>query len=202
MSIKIIDYGVCNALSVKNMLNRIGFPCSVVKSPKEINIYDKLILPGIGSFDNGMNNLKNLSWTSYFKNEFDYEKKYLLGLCLGMQILLDDSEEGSLGGLGLISGKVKKLNFDNNNKIPNIGWRNLTIKNSSLLTNELQLNDQFYFVHSYYCDVYDDTSIVATTSHATSFPAIIKKNNVFGCQFHPEKSNIYGMKILKNFANL
>ena len=99
MSIKIIDYGVCNALSVKNMLNRIGFPCSVVKSPKEINIYDKLILPGIGSFDNGMNNLKNLSWTSYFKNEFDYEKKYLLGLCLGMQILLDDSEEGSLGGL-------------------------------------------------------------------------------------------------------
>jgi glutamine amidotransferase len=119
-----------------------------------------------------------------------------------MQLLLDESEEGKLKGLGLIPGKVKKLNFDLNNKIPNIGWRNIEILNSNSIIKKLGKNDKFYFVHSYFCNVTDDKNIVALSEHTVKFPAIIKKNKIFGCQFHPEKSNIYGMKILENFVNL
>ncbi len=202
MSIYIIDYGVCNASSVQNMLTRIGYPCKIINSPNEITPKSKLILPGIGSFDNGIKNLEKFLWIDYFKNYFDYENQYLLGLCLGMQLLLDESEEGKLKGLGLIPGKVKKLNFDLNNKIPNIGWRNIEILNSNSIINKLEKNDKFYFVHSYFCNVTDDKNIIALSEHTVKFPAIIKKNKIFGCQFHPEKSNIYGMKILENFVNL
>ncbi len=202
MSINIIDYGVCNASSVQNMLTRIGYPCSIVSSPKEITSKNKLILPGIGSFDNGIKNLEKLSWIDYFKNDFDSNNQYLLGLCLGMQLLLDESEEGELKGLGIIPGQVKKLYFDLNNKIPNIGWRNVKILNSNPIVKKLDKDDRFYFVHSYFCNVKDDKNIIASTQHSIKFPAIITKNRIFGCQFHPEKSNIYGMKILENFANL
>ena len=132
MSISIIDYGVCNASSVQNMLNRLGYPCRIVSNPKEIKKDNKLILPGIGSFDNGMKNLNKLYWDRYFKNEFNLDKQYLLGFCLGMQVLLKNSEEGSMDGLNLISGKVRRLQADSNQKTPNMGWRSLQIINSNL----------------------------------------------------------------------
>jgi glutamine amidotransferase len=202
VSISIIDYGVCNASSVQNMLNRLGYPCRIIRNPKEVEKDNKLILPGIGSFDNGMKNLNKLCWDRYFKNEFNLDKQYLLGFCLGMQVLLKNSEEGSMDGLNLISGKVRRLQADSNQKIPNMGWRSLQIINSNFLTNTLTEQDKFYFVHSYYCDIEKKNQIIALSNHVKNFPAIIQKNKIIGCQFHPEKSNIYGMKILESFAQI
>ncbi len=201
MTISIIDYGVCNSYSVKNMINRIGYPCNIINSPSEIKNDSKLILPGIGSFDNGIKNLKKFSWDIYLKNDFKPDKQHLLCFCLGMQLLFNNSEEGNLDGLALISGNVRKLK-KGSMKIPNMGWRNLKLIKSHPITNNILLEDKFYFVHSYFCDLDEKHTVLAESNHAEPFPAIIEKQKIIGCQFHPEKSNIYGMKIIENFINL
>jgi glutamine amidotransferase len=200
--IQVIDYGVCNSFSVKNAMTRTGYPCSIIKSPKEIIKNSKLILPGIGSFDNGMKNLEDKSWKSFFQNEYDKQNQYLLGFCLGMQLLLNSSEEGNKNGLGLINGNVLKLNSDNTFKIPNMGWRINKFKINHKIIDSIEESNQFYFVHSYYCNVNYSENIIATSKHLINFPSIICSNKIIGIQFHPEKSNIFGMKILSNFAVL
>ena len=186
---------------VKNALTRTGFPCSIIKSPKEVSKEAKLILPGIGSFDNGIKNLEDRSWKSFFVNDYDKNYQYLLGFCLGMQLLLL-SEEGEQSGLGLIQGNVKKLISNNNFKTPNMGWRTNKIKFEHKILKNIKETMQFYFVHSYYCEIKDESKIVATSEHFINFPSIISEDKIIGIQFHPEKSNIIGMNLLKNFAEI
>ena len=138
--IQVIDYGVSNSHSVKNALTRTGFPCSIIKSPKEVSKEAKLILPGIGSFDNGIKNLEDRSWKSFFVNDYDKNYQYLLGFCLGMQLLLLSSEEGEQSGLGLIQGNVKKLISNNNFKTPNMVWRINKIKIENKILKNIKEN--------------------------------------------------------------
>jgi glutamine amidotransferase len=204
--ISIIDYGVSNSQSVSSILQKLGYNSRIIFRPSEIKNESKFILPGIGSYDYGINKLKKAGWFNFIKKKFLDKKYFLLGLCLGMQMLMSSSEEGYEVGLNLIPGKVKKFFFNSNNKkkykIPLVGWKNVEIVRNNRIFNNINKKDKFYFVHSYFCNPVNKKHILATTNYGFSFPSIIRKNNIFGFQFHPEKSYKQGMQILENFANL
>jgi len=204
--ISIIDYGVSNSQSVSNILNKLGYNSRIIFRPSEIDDESKFILPGIGSYDYGINKLKKSGWFNFIKNKFVDKKYFLLGLCLGMQMLMSSSEEGHQDGLNLIPGKVKKFLFNSLNKkkykIPLVGWKHLKIVKNNKILNNIYKKNKFYFVHSYFCNPVNKQHILATTNYGFSFPSIISKKNIFGFQFHPEKSHKQGMKLLENFANL
>ena len=198
--IAIFDYGAGNLYSLKCALERNGAKkVSIIKSFKNINRYDGLILPGVGNFDPAIksiepyrNNLNNL-----------IEKDFpILGICLGMEMLFDDSEEGKLEGLKILNGKVimlprKKV------KIPHMGWNNIEIADKkSKILHGLKDNCWFYFVHSYHIVPKDKKVIVANSKYGGNIPVVVEKNNLFGTQFHPEKSGINGAKIIKNFLRV
>ncbi|MBN1683068.1 imidazole glycerol phosphate synthase subunit HisH [Candidatus Bathyarchaeota archaeon] len=193
----IIDYNVGNLFSMKNALKKIGLKVEISSDPKTIMESNAVILPGVGNFGPASNNLAHLKDTI-----IDYVKhnRPLLGSCLGMQLLLNESEEGNGEGLKLIEGKVKK--FGSNVKIPHMGWNNIIIENNNDILDGLNEKSYFYFVHSYYPVIKNSTQIVACTCHGIKFPSIVSKQNVYGCQFHPEKSGEDGLKILKNFARM
>jgi len=201
--ITIIDYGVANLGSIKNMLKKIKCDFNVALNKEDIFNANKIILPGVGSFDNGVKALKS---KAFFEPLLEKASSGipLLGICLGMQLLAEASEEGNLEGLGLIKGKVKKFNFpkDKNLKIPHMCWNKIECENPSFLTSNLDSNSRFYFVHSYYFDCVDSKNILALTDYGIKFPSIVGKSKIFGTQFHPEKSHKYGMEIFSNFAKI
>ena len=201
--ITIIDYGVANIGSIQNMLRKIKCSFNLANNTEDILNASKIILPGVGSFDNGVKALKAKGFFEPLIEKANIGTP-LLGICLGMQLLAEASEEGSLCGLGLIKGKVKKLNLKDSLclKIPHMCWNRVSIKNSSELTSEIDSNSRFYFVHSYYFDCLDPSNILAETDYGISFASIVGKEKIFGTQFHPEKSHKYGIKIFSNFAKL
>jgi glutamine amidotransferase len=200
--IGIINYGVGNIQSVKNSLDFLSIPNGIINSPKEIKNFDKIILPGVGAFGAAMKKLNDLGFVGEIK-KFS-KNKPILGICLGMQLLFEESSEyGKHKGLGLIKGKV--LNFNKKVKklpIPLIGWTEIKKTAESPLLLGLDNEASFYSVHSYYCEPAVKSVILATSNYGIDFPAIVGKNKVFGCQFHPEKSQKAGLQILKNFQNL
>ncbi len=200
--IGIIDYKMGNIGSIQNMLKRISVK-SVISSKIEIlNNCDKLILPGVGSFDQGMKNLKNHNFIRFLNDYVIKDKKPILGICLGMQLFADNSEEGDLSGLGWIKGNVKKFNLRKDGlKVPHMGWNNIECKNSKLFLN-LPNEKRFYFVHSFFFECKNKENIISTTDYGINFASSINKQNIWGTQFHPEKSHICGMKLLKNYAKL
>lgn len=203
--IVIIDYNMGNLGSIKNMIKKIGSNAIISSNSNDILNADKLILPGVGSFDNGMSNLRNLGLISVLNNKVIEDRTPILGICLGMQLFTEKSEEGVLPGLGWIDGYTKKFDFTEssiNYKIPHMGWNYVKIQKKSPLFIDMYEDPRFYFVHSYHlvCNNNDDT--LATTEYAYEFVSAIMKNNIYGTQFHPEKSHKYGMKILKNFVEL
>jgi len=200
--IVVIDYKTGNIGSILNMLKKIDAKGMISSDPKDIKKADKLILPGVGSFDEGINNLKDSGLISVIEDKVIKEKTPIMGICLGMQLLAKRSEEGVLDGLGWIDAEVKRFKFENNElKIPHMGWNSVTVlKQDNLLRGMLE-QSRFYFVHSYYFACKDDKDALLATEYGHSFTSAVKKDNIIGVQFHPEKSHKFGMKLLENFAN-
>ena len=200
--ITIIDYGSGNLKSIKNGFLKIGTNAIISSSIKGINDAEALVLPGVGSFGNAMENLSK--YKTAIINHIDEEKPFL-GVCLGLQILFSSSEESpGVPGLDIFKGEV--LHFpqflkEKRLKIPQMGWNQLKIKNECPILAEVG-NDFMYFVHSYYVNPPDKNIVAATVDYGIDVPAVIYQNNVFATQFHPEKSGEKGLQILKNFVEL
>lgn len=202
--IVVIDYGMGNIASILNMFKRIGYRDVLFSNdPKQIESATKLLLPGVGAFDNGINSLKESGLIPLLNKRALEHKIPVLGICLGMQLLTRRSEEGEQRGLGWISADTRKFNFmDNPNlKIPHMGWNYITVKKESpLLTSSVR--SKYYFVHSYYVKCDNPNDVIATCNYGFEFDCIIQHDNIFGAQFHPEKSHKFGMELLYNFSKL
>ncbi len=187
------------------MLKKIGVKSQITSEIQEIKSAEKLLLPGVGAFDNGMTNLKEMGLLEVLNYKVLEEKVPILGICLGMQLMTFSSEEGVLEGLGWIKGRTIKFQFqDNSFKVPHMGWNIVTpAKNSKLFKGMEHQENRFYFVHSYYVRVEDDSVIVSKTEYGgIEFVSSFEYGNIFGVQFHPEKSHKFGMQILKNFSEV
>ncbi|MBN2545140.1 MAG: imidazole glycerol phosphate synthase subunit HisH [Spirochaetes bacterium] len=197
--IGVIDSKICNIFSLTNMLKKLGSDYIVITKPEEFHKIDRLILPGVGAFPKAMENLKKFRLIDKIK-DFSQKGSHILGICLGMQLLFEESLEfGKTTGLGLIPGKIVKISTDL--VLPHMGWNDLKIiKKISVLKNVSDKSD-VYFVHSYRAET-DAKYIAATTEYGETIPAVVYKNNIYGTQFHPEKSQKWGEIILKNFINL
>ena len=200
--IGIIDYGSGNLQSIINALNYLKIPAEIFNNPKDFNSYDKVILPGVGSFEFAIKNLKKRGFSKLIIDLVKSKKIKLLGICLGMQLLYDYSEEDNgCDGLGIIKGRVNKINLRNDIRVPNIGWRKINIQKKSDLFSDIEIDPIFYFVHSYGCETFNKNEVTGILNYGQIFDVVIESDNVFGTQFHPEKSQIVGLQILKNFSN-
>ena len=201
--IGIIDYGMGNLHSVKNALEFLGIENQIIADPSEIESIDKIIIPGVGSFKRAMDNLHAKNFVDPLV-KFGNSGKYLLGICLGMQLLAETGTEPTISsGLGLIPGSIELLKSDIL-RIPHMGWNGLKIKNDHPILEGVKLGADFYFVHSYAFHVESDENIVAVTPYGYDVPAIVKNKtgNIIGIQFHPEKSQKQGLKLIQNFSKL
>lgn len=199
----IIDYGMGNLRSVQKAFERIGIPAKLSGDVDEILGAEKLVLPGVGNFEQGIKNIKSRGLFEPLNTAVLDTKTPVIGICLGMQLMTEFSEEGNCDGFGWIKGKTKKFSFnDNNLKIPHMGWNNLTISNFNSIYKGIPSNSFFYFVHSYFIACDDENNILAQSNYGIDFVSSFQKENVFGCQFHPEKSHQTGLQILKNFSEL
>jgi glutamine amidotransferase len=204
--IVVIDNGMGNAGSVLNMIKRAGGSAVISADPDIISQADKLLLPGVGAFDKGIANLKKAEFFSTLQHKVLEDKTPFLGICLGMQMLFEKSEEGELPGLGWIKGKVKRFDFTDPSlqrlKIPHMGWNIVypAKENSLLPVNETEL--RYYFVHSYHvaCEQVED--VLAFSHYGYDFTCAVQNDNVYGVQFHPEKSHRFGMALMKSFIEL
>jgi len=202
--VQIIDYGVGNLSSVGNMIIKSGGKPILIKNPSDLNLSERIILPGVGSFDAGMKNLKDSNLIPVLNEAVNVNKVPFIGICLGMQLLFDTSEEGVSNGLGWVSGSVTKFSFDNNStlKIPHMGWNTVSVKKDSILANIRDEKLRFYFVHSYHVNCTNKDNILMTTNHGNTFVSAVQNDNIFGAQFHPEKSHRFGMDLLSNFIKI
>ena len=201
--IVIADYGVGNLGSIINMFKKAGTRAIASSDPAVLQQADKLILPGVGAFDAGMNKLNECGLVPLLSHLALEKKIPVLGLCLGMQLMTCQSEEGQLAGLGWIDAKTVRFKFERDQahlKIPHMGWNMLDIHRPHPLVSDLGIDARFYFVHTYHVVCADSADIVASTDYGYPFAAVISKGNVMGAQFHPEKSHKFGMKLLQNFA--
>ena len=201
--ITIVDYGMGNVGSIKNMLKYIGTESIITSDPDQINKASKLILPGVGSFDIAMKNIIKNNLQEVLNIKALKDKIPVLGICLGMQILTNSSEEGISKGLGWINANTLKFKFDETNfKIPHMGWNTVELTNKNSLSKEFSTETRFYFVHSYYVKVKDEKNSILKTQYNIKFDSAINNENIYGVQFHPEKSHHFGAQLLKNFAEL
>ncbi len=203
--IVLIDYGLGNINAFVNVFKRVNIPVKTAKNADELNGAIKLILPGVGAFDHAMFELDR----SGMRNELDHlvlqKKVPVIGICVGMQMLGNSSDEGNLPGLGWIDAEIKK--FDENTinqktKLPHMGWNDVKPIKDTKLFEDLEKDALFYFLHSYYFKCNNENDIIATSFYGTEFTCATKHDNVYGVQFHPEKSHNYGEKLLHNFAKL
>jgi glutamine amidotransferase len=198
--IVIIDYGMGNLGSIQNMLKKAGYKAEISSNPHQIEEADKIILPGVGSFDRAMSNLDELGLKVLLQKKAS-DGTPVLGICLGMQLLADSSEEGVLNGLGLIPGKVVKFNISPDLKVPHMGWNVVEYNPASIIFQNFKEWDEarFYFIHSYHYIPQDVAHIDGKTMYGDFFASAVSRNNIFGVQFHPEKSHKFGLQLLKNF---
>lgn len=204
--IVVIDNAMGNAGSVLNMIKRAGGSAVISAEPDVIALADKLLLPGVGSFDKGSANLKSAAFFSTLERKVLEDKTPFLGICLGMQMLFEKSEEGELPGLGWIKGKVKRFDFTEGSlkalKIPHMGWNVVyPAKDNALLPSDEQ-ELRYYFVHSYHVVCDDTCDVLAYSLYGYDFTCAVQHNNIYGAQFHPEKSHRFGMALIKNFIEL
>ena len=197
--IVIIDYGLGNLGSVKNALDKLGVDSMISRSIKDIEKADALILPGVGSAKQGMENLKEKNLDKILINEIKKGKPFL-GICLGMQLLFSTSEERNIKCLNVIDGKVKM--FSNKLKVPQIGWNSVEQKIKTNLFKNISSRSSFYFVNSYYCQPKDESVIVGETEYGINYCSVLVKKNIVATQFHPEKSGEVGQQFIKNFIKL
>ncbi len=198
--VTIIDYGIGNLSSIANILKKIGVTSVVTNKKEDIENACKLILPGVGSFDYGITKLKSLDLENILNQKVLIDKTPILGLCLGFQLMTQGSEEGIQKGLGWFNASCSKFKVNTDNyKIPHMGWNYVQNYKSNTLTNGLDIM-KFYFVHSYHIDNEQPEDIMLTANYCYDFTCGMQKENIFGVQFHPEKSHKYGMQLFKNFA--
>jgi glutamine amidotransferase len=203
--IVIVDYGLGNLRSILMKFKRIKAEAIISADPIDIERADKLVLPGVGYFAAGMNNLRNSGLIPILNKKVMEFHIPLLGICLGMQLLTKFSEEGGCDGLGWIDAITKKFNFSSPQdklRIPHMGWNTISQKQHSVLLEGIDPDVRFYFAHTYAVSCNDDQSIVATTEYGYDFASIIQKGNIYGTQFHPEKSHFHGLKLIDNFVRL
>ena len=200
--IAIIDYDAGNIRSVEKAMAKLGQEVWITRDRERIMNADKVILPGVGSFGDAMANLREYNLVEVIKDVVA-EKKPFLGICLGLQLLYESSEETpGVEGLGILKGKILKIPEQKDLKIPHMGWNSLHLQNDGRLFRGIEQNPYVYFVHSYYLKAGEEKTVKATTEYSVNIHASVEKDNVFACQFHPEKSGDLGLQILKNFAEL
>jgi glutamine amidotransferase len=202
--ILIIDYGMGNLGSIANMLKKIEVDPIISEKPHDIEKAEKLILPGVGAFDNGMKNLRERGLLDVLNKKVLSQKTPILGICLGIQLFTKKSEEGQMNGLAWLDAETVKFKFNKTNlslKIPHMGWNNVKIMKDSNLFKGLEIENRFYFVHSYHVVCDDGADVLSKTEYGFEFTSSILKGNIAGVQFHPEKSHKFGMRLLENFAS-
>lgn len=200
--IVVIDYGMGNLGSIANMLKYLGANAIISADKAVIEKADKLILPGVGHFDRAMQNIHQLGFIELIQQKVLSEKVPIMGICLGMQLLCNSSEEGADKGLGFVDANVVKFNFDKsqNLKVPHMGWNKVALaKPDSLITRGLSEEARFYFVHSYYVTCNSSEDILTKSTYGHEFVSSFEKNNIVGVQFHPEKSHKFGITLFRNF---
>ena len=203
--ITIVDYGSGNINAITNIYKLLKTPFSIASTPSELESAEKIILPGVGSFDYCMSKLNNSGLKEVLNKKVLKDKVPVLGICIGLHIMALDSEEGVLPGLGWIDGNVKK--FDESKllekpKIPHMGWNSIQVKTIPELFKDVNQEQGFYFIHSYYIELENKKNIMTTTNYVIDFVSGINSSNIYAVQFHPEKSHSNGVKLLKNFSQL
>ena len=203
-TIGVLDYGMGNIGSIVNMLKKIGARPAILTSPENLLEVEKIILPGIGTFDRGMERLRQQGWIPALEKRVLEEKIPIMGICLGMQLFTKKSEEGESGGLGWIDAEVKRFRPENlgyHERIPHLGWNTITVDKQSRLFSHDKEELRFYFLHSYHvsCNLQED--ILCTTTYGQNFTSAFESNNIIGVQFHPEKSHRFGINLFHNFVN-
>lgn len=202
--IGIIDYGVGNIKAFANIYKQLDLEFKVVRNEIDFNNVTKIILPGVGSFDHAMDSLNNSGMRKKLDELVLHEKIPVLGICVGMQMLAKSSDEGTIQGLSWIDANVKKFDKSkvNNGPLPHMGWNNLEIKQEDPLLQNLDTVPRFYYLHSYYFDCYDESDVIATAQYGEEFTCMVKNDNIYGIQCHPEKSHHNGIQLLKNFGEI
>ena len=200
--ITIVDYGMGNLGSIKNMFKRIGVPTVLAADPEAIEKADKLVLPGVGNFDQAMKRINSSDLREILDRKALVERIPILGICLGMQLLTQSSEEGTLLGLGWIKAATRRFPKTLKLKVPHMGWNIVSPVRESPISKNLPDEIRFYFVHSFYVHVENEEDSILKAHYGINFDAAIQHGNIFGAQFHPEKSHKFGMQFLTNFANL
>ena len=204
INVTIIDYGIGNIGSIANMIRKSDFNPIIITKPEKLRESIKIILPGVGSFDHAMKTLNDDGWLNILNEMVIEHKVPVLGICLGMQLMCKGSEEGVLPGLSWIDAEVKRFNpqVEENLKIPHMGWNTITPRNNSELLNSFEVEQRFYFVHSYHVVCNNPLDIDGTSSHGYEFVSAFHHENIYGVQFHPEKSHRFGMNLLNNFLQV
>jgi imidazole glycerol-phosphate synthase subunit HisH len=204
MNIDVLDYGLGNIGSVIRMVEKVGSSAKPITTPEEIRQSDKLILPGVGHFDHGIAQLVQRGLIGPLQERVVQQGTPIMGICLGMQLLCSSSEEGASPGLGYVNAEVRKFHAqaDQNLKIPHMGWNTVRVVRENPLISEASKEQRFYFVHSYYVEPKSSDLAIMMTTHGLEFCAAFKSDNIFGVQFHPEKSHRFGMALMKSFVDL
>lgn len=204
MSVAIIDYGMCNLGSVRRAFEECGADVRLTDRPQDLDSADQIVLPGVGAFTKGMANLRSQGWVDALRKNAIEEKKPLLGICLGMQLLADFGEEGGgTEGLGFVGGRVVRFQAPSANiRIPHVGWNEIHHAEKSSLFENIEAGTDFYFVHSFHFVVKDAATLGATTPYCGDFVSAVARENIFGVQFHPEKSQKPGFQLIRNFLKL
>lgn len=203
--IGIINYGSGNVYAIANIYKRLNIPHLVTNDPQELKSSTKLILPGVGAFDETMSLLNRTGLSELLNELVMFKKVPIMGVCVGMQILGDSSEEGALKGFGWIKGRVRKFDaqlLKQKPHLPHMGWNTAQQKRPCKLIDNMDFEQGYYFLHSYYFDCNDPADILTSTAYGIEFASAINHDNVYGIQFHPEKSHQNGSKLFRNFANL
>ena len=200
--VTIVDYGMGNLGSIKNMFKRIGVSTVLAADLEAIEKSDKLVLPGVGNFDQAMKRINSSDLRKILDRKALVERIPILGICLGMQLLTQSSEEGTLLGLGWIKAVTRRFPKTSKLKVPHMGWNIVSPVRESPISKNLPDEIRFYFVHSFYVHVENEEDSILKAHYGINFDAAIQHGNIFGAQFHPEKSHKFGMQFLTNFANL
>lgn len=203
--ITIIDYGSGNIRAICNIYDKLKIAYKIAVSPEEVIGAERLFLPGVGAFDETIFMLDKSGFREVLDNEVLNNRVPIIGVCVGMQILADNSEEGSLPGLGYIKGKVRKIDdrhLVGKPKLPHLGWNSVDLKKNHPLFHNVDQNLGFYFLHSYYFECEEDQDVLSLTHYGQTFASSVNQRNVYGVQFHPEKSHSNGVHILKNFSTI
>lgn len=200
--ITIVDYGVGNLASIRNMLKKAGSEALISSRPEDILAAEKLVLPGVGAFDTCAEKLQQSGLQEVLNKKVLEEKTPLLGICVGMQLLMEGSDEGQLPGLGWIKGRIVRFRVDkmsSPHKIPHMGWTEVITQNSSRLFDNMHEEPRFYFVHSYHPQPFSENDVMVYADYGYRFAAGLENENIMGVQFHPEKSHKFGLRLMENF---